>query len=101
MKKQFFFEFEDGSAKSTGHRWDGMTSDFYTGDEVLQVVEGGDSPFISGNSAGLVALGKLLIQIGMSDYRDGYHVHIYEDFDADKPEIIAIGVSNSKPEPLR
>jgi hypothetical protein len=47
------------------------------------------------NSAGQVALGKFLIQIGMSDYRDGYHVHIHEDFNADKPEIMAIGVNNT------
>ncbi len=96
MKKQFIFEFEDGSAKSTGQRWDGMTTDFYSGDEVLQVLGGADAvPFISGNSAGLIALGKFLIQIGMSNYRDGYHVHIYEDFNADKSEIMAIGVNNS------
>jgi hypothetical protein len=31
----------------------------------------------------------------MSDYKDGYHIHIYEDFNADKPEIMIIGVSNS------
>ena len=96
MKKQFTFEFEDGSAKSTGQRWDGMTTAFYSGDEVLRLSDDGNTPpFISGNSAGLVALGKFLIQMGMSDYRDGYHVHISEDFDADKPEIMAIGVNNT------
>jgi hypothetical protein len=52
-------------------------------------------PLISGNSAGLVALGKFLIQIGLSEYKNGYHVHIYEDFNADKPEIIVIGINNS------
>jgi hypothetical protein len=40
MKKQLIFEFEDGSAKSTGQRWDSMTTNFYTGDEVLQVFGG-------------------------------------------------------------
>jgi hypothetical protein len=96
MKKQFIFDFEDGSAKSTGQRWDCMSTNFYSGDEVLRISGGGDTvPFISGNSSGLVALGKLLIQIGMSEYRDGYHVHIYEDFNADKREIVVIGVNNS------
>jgi hypothetical protein len=96
MKRQLVFEFEDGSAKSTGERWDGMTTDFYTGDEALTIFGGGDTvPFISGNSSGLIALGKLLIQMGMSDYRDGFHSHIYEDFNADKPEIIVIGVKNA------
>ena len=96
MKKHFIFEFEDGSAKATGQRWDGMSTNFYSGDEVLQISGGGDTvPLLSGNSAGLVALGKFLIQIGMSEYKNGYHVHIYEDFNADKPEIIVIGINNS------
>jgi hypothetical protein len=53
-------------------------------------------PFISGNSPGLIALGKLLIQMSMSDYKDGYHDHIYEDFNAEKLEIMVIDVNNSK-----
>lgn len=95
MKKQFIFEFEDGSAKATGNRWDGMSTDYYSGDELLKISGGGDTvPFISGNSSGLVALGKFLLQIGMSEYRDGFHVHIYEDFNADRPEILIVGVNN-------
>ncbi len=97
MKKQLLFEFEDGSAKATGDRWDGMSTDYYLGDELLKVSGRGDTvPFISGNSSGLIALGKFLIQIGMSEYRDGFHVHLYEDFDADKPEILIVGVNNAK-----
>jgi hypothetical protein len=96
MKKQLIFEFEDGSAKATGNRWDGISTDYYSGDEILKVSVGDDTvPFISGNSAGLVALGKFLVQIGMSEYREGFHVHIYEDFNADKPETLIVGVNNS------
>jgi len=98
MKKQLIFEFEDGSAKATGNRWASMSTNFYSGDELLKVSGGSDSvPFISGNSSGLVALGKFLIQIGMSEYKDGFHVHIYEDFNADKPELLIVGLNNSKP----
>ena len=98
MKKQLVFEFEDGSAKATGNRWDGMSTDYYSGDEVLKIFDGGnDIPFISGNSSGFVALGKFLIQMVMSEYRDGFHIHIYEDFNADKPEILIIGVNGSNP----
>lgn len=95
MKKQFLFEFEDGSAKATGDQWDGMSTS-YSGDELIKIFGGADNvPFISGNSSGLVKLGELLIQIGLSEYRDGYHVHVYEDFDQDKPEILVVGVNNS------
>ena len=96
MKKQFIFEFEDGSAKVTGDRHDSMSTDYYSGDEILRISGGGDTvPFVSGNSSGLIALGKFLIQIGMSEYRDGFHVHIEEDFNADRPEILIVGVNNS------
>ena len=73
-----------------------MSTDYYSGNEILKIFGGGETvPFISGNSAGLVTLGKYLIQIGMSEYKDGFHVHISEDFDSDKPEILVVGVNNS------
>lgn len=64
------FEFEDGSANATGNSWDSMSTDFYSGDESLAIFDGGGDkiPFIAGNSSGLIALGKFLIQMGMSDY---------------------------------
>jgi hypothetical protein len=73
-----------------------MSTD-YSGDELLKVSSRENTvSFISGNGSGLVTLGKFLIQIGMSEYRGGYHVHIYENFDAGRSEILIVGVNNSK-----
>ena len=96
MKKQVILEFEDESAKATGNRHDAITQ-VLSEDELLKRVSdyGDAAPFISGNSSGLVALGKLLIQMGMSEYGDGFHVHIYEDFNSDKSEILVVRVDNS------
>jgi hypothetical protein len=33
--------------------------------------------------------------MGMSEYHDGYHVHVYQDFHADKPEVLIVSVHNS------
>lgn len=94
MKKQFSFEFEDGSAKATGARSDGMATS-YSGDELIKVFQGPEGvPFISGNGPGLIKLGEMLIQIGMSEYLNGFHVHVYEDFDADKSQALIVGISN-------
>jgi hypothetical protein len=96
MKKTFLFEFEDGSAKATGNKWDGMSISYAEGHNVIKVFGQADGvPTISGNSSGLLTLGQMLIQMGMSEYRDGYHIHIYEDFHADKPEILIVSVHNS------
>jgi hypothetical protein len=96
MTKRLIFDFEDGSANATGNRYDGMSTNYYSGDEVLKISGGGDTlPFIAGNSSGLVTLGKFLIQMGMSEYRDGFHIHIHEDFNEDKPETLIVGINNS------
>jgi hypothetical protein len=93
MKKTFVFEFEDGSAKATGNRWDGMSMSYADGDHTLHVSSEVDGiPTISGNSSGLISLGRLLIQMGMSEYQDGYHVHVYQDFHA---EVLIVSVHNS------
>jgi hypothetical protein len=93
MKKRFVVEFEDGSAKATGRKNDGIIMS-YSGDELIRCFEVDGTPFISGNSAGLVKLGELLIQLGKSEYMSGFHLHIQEDFNADKKEIVIIGVQS-------
>jgi len=94
MIKKHLVEFADGSAKATGARNDGISTS-YSGTEVLRSFEVDGIPFISGNSAGLVKLGEILIQIGMSEYQNGFHLHIREDFESDKDEMFIVGLSIS------
>ncbi|MFY9745090.1 MAG: hypothetical protein WA891_11875 [Acidobacteriaceae bacterium] len=95
MKKRFVIEFEDGSAKATGKKHDGITYPC-SGDERLYLIHVEGVPFISGNSQGLVTLGTVLIQIGTGDYKGGFHVHLREDFDGDKNGILIVGLDGHK-----
>jgi hypothetical protein len=96
MKKRFVVEFEDGSAAATGERNDGISIEYSdSGDERLKRFDLDGVPFVAGNRAGLLTLGKLLIQLGASEYKTGFHLHLREDFDADKPEILILGVDGS------
>ncbi len=65
------------------------------GDELLRRFEVDGIPYFFGNSAGLVRLGEILIQIGLSGYKDGFHLHLHEDFDSEKNEIAVVGVNHS------
>jgi hypothetical protein len=98
LKKSHLVEFLDGSAKATGRRNDDISSS-YSGEESLSRFEVDGVSCISGNSAGLVKLGELLIQIGLSEYENGFHLHIREDFDADKSEILIVGLNNPNSTP--
>lgn len=94
MKKSHLVEFSDNSAKVTGAKNDSISTS-YSGDEKLSRFEVNGVPFISGNSEGLVKLGELLIQVGLSDYGNGFHLHLNKDFDSDKDEILIISVDRS------
>jgi hypothetical protein len=94
MAKTHLVEFIDGSAKATGAPNDGISMSC-TGNELLRRFEVDGIPYFYGNSAGLVKLGEILIRIGLSEYRDDFHLHIREDFDSDKDEIVIVGVNNS------
>jgi hypothetical protein len=93
MIRKYLVEFEDKSASAAGARNDGISIS-YSGDELLRRTEVDKVPFISGNSAGLVKLGEMLIQIALSGYKSGFHIHINEDFDERKDAILIVGRSD-------
>ncbi len=94
MKKSHLVEFTDDSAKVTGAKHDSISISC-AGGERLSRFEVSGVPFISGNSDGLVKLGELLIQVGLSDYRSGFHLHINKDFDSDQDEVLIIGLDRT------
>ncbi len=95
MAKTYLVEFVDGSAKANGTQHDGISISYSDDETRLRMFDVNGVPYIHGNSAGLVKLGEILIQIGLSEYKDGFHLHLREDFDADKEEIVILGVKNS------
>ena len=66
-----------------------------SGEESLRRFEVDGVPFISGNEDGLTKLGELLIRIAKSNYKSGFHLHIRENFDGHKEEILIIGIDHS------
>lgn len=83
MKREFYFEFKDESSESILEYESGLS------DRVTTVIERG-VPILSANREGLLSLARILIQMAMGSYRNGYHVHVPENFDPDRPECVQV-----------
>jgi hypothetical protein len=85
MKRRFEFEFEDESKINT------ISFEYCEAvDEKFSVlVEDGVSVLYANRSA-LVALAKTFIKMAQCPYPEGFHVHLEEDFDGDKPEALRV-----------
>ena len=85
MKQRFEFEFEDESESGT------ISFDYDPSDDEKMGVSIEDGvPVIYANRAALLVLAKTLIKMAVSRYPDGFHVHLEEDFNADRPEILRV-----------
>jgi len=85
MKRQFEFEFEDESQTNTiSFEYNELVN------EKLNVsVEAGVAA-IYANREALLVLRKTLITMAICPYQDGFHIHLEEDFDGDKPEALRV-----------
>lgn len=45
-------------------------------------------PVLSANSQAFLALAKIFIKMAVCDYKEGFHLHLPKDFDADEQEVI-------------
>ena len=97
MKKLFHFEFEDMSAAGSNRRHDGIAYEYSDREDEqfrFEIVDG--APFVVANSSGLLMLAKIFATVGLGEYKDGFHVHLYEDFNPDSPEVLSVVVNNEK-----
>jgi hypothetical protein len=90
-KVMFQIEFDDESASATGRKNDRLS--YQVSEEAhlsLKLVDG--SPFLFGNRPGFLSLAKILVKIGLSEYKEGFHVHLRRDFsdDAEQPDAMTI-----------
>lgn len=85
MKRRFEFEFEDQSQAGT-ISFDYSDSD----DERLSVLIEEGVSVLYANRAALLVLAKTLIKMATCQYTDGFHVHLNEDLDAEKPERLRV-----------
>jgi hypothetical protein len=62
----------------------------------FEVVDG--IPYIVANKQGILALAKLLITIGAAQHPEGFRLHLREDFDGERDEILRIRLEDGKAE---
>jgi len=90
-KKEFHIEFDDESASATGKKNDRLSYEILEDAHLrLELVEG--APFLLGNRSGFLSLARMLVKMGLSEYKDGFHVHLRQDFsgEAELPDALTI-----------
>ncbi len=65
--------------------------------EKLRVEVIDNLPYIVANQAGMLALAKLLVTIGAGCRYEGFHLHLREDFDGGRDEVLRIRLEESEP----
>lgn len=53
-------------------------------------------PVVYANREALILLAKTCIKLSVCEYRDGFHVALNEDLDADKPERLRIVLNETE-----
>lgn len=86
-EKKFEYEFKDESPRGITFEYDESM-----GDESLEVIKTEDQVGIHLNKAGCLVLAKALIKMAYCDYEEGFHFHLNEDFDGEKPQVLWVGV---------
>jgi hypothetical protein len=88
--KSFTYQFRDSSPRS-------ITYECGETERLITSVEDG-VPFVYANRAGMLTLAKLLIQLSLGEYKNGFHVHLRTDFsdDAAKPDVLTILLNESE-----
>ncbi len=91
MKRQFEFEFEDESQTNTIS----FEHNELVNEKLTVSVEAGVA-VIYANRQALLVLGKTLIKMAICPYHDGFHIHLEEDFDGDKPEALRVIINDAQ-----
>ncbi|HID99942.1 MAG TPA: hypothetical protein EYP59_06600 [Thiotrichaceae bacterium] len=90
MRRVFNYEFEDESKQSTIY----FEYDEEIEEKLVVKFEGG-IPVLYGNKQAFLLLAKTFSKLSSCDYRNGFHLHINTDFDADEAEAIRVVLNNS------
>lgn len=94
--RQVIIEFNDQSSKTTGQPYDSISYGLYAGDERLRVEMIDGVPMVWGNPSGLKKVAEILLQIATSPYRPGFHIHLYENLNANRNDALGIGLRKSE-----
>jgi len=83
MAKSFTYTFEDESAENT------LTFECSDSEHLKLNVEDGVAVLYA-TKAALNTLARIFAKMSMSDYKDGFHLHVNEDFDSERPEALRV-----------
>jgi hypothetical protein len=87
MQKKFVYEYESDPQNR-------ITFDYSPeADEKLSSSASDDGPVLYMNRPGMLTLAKILIKMAEGDYKEGFHVHLRQDFNADLPERLTVILS--------
>jgi hypothetical protein len=92
MKREFHFEFDDESrnqALTYEAAADGT-------DRLMTTVDNG-VPTLLGNPSGFLVLARVLIQMALGDYKNGFHLHLQQGYDPEKPDCLTIMLDRTEP----
>ena len=91
MKLEFNYQFEDESDESTiSFEYDEEI------EEYLSIRIEGGVPVLYANKSAFKLLAKTFAKLSLGNYKDGFHLHLNTDFDADETVAIRI-VLDKKP----
>jgi hypothetical protein len=85
MNKTFKFEFPEEDAKSLTYECDET-------ERLVSKVEEG-VPVVYLNRPAMITLAKILIQMALGKYQEGFHLHLHEDFNSDARDQLTIVLS--------
>ena len=55
-------------------------------------------PYIVANQSGMLALAKLLVTMGAGSHSEGLRLHLREDFDGERDEVLRIRLEQGTPQ---
>ncbi len=98
MKRKFEFEFTDCPSKAE------ITFDYNAEmDEEMEVVIEQGTTIMYANRQAYLALAKAFIRMALSEYPDGFHFHLGQNFDGDREDAMRfhLVVDSAFSHPLR
>jgi hypothetical protein len=94
-KKTFTYEFENEAPNRISFEYSPEA------DEKLETSVQGEEVVLYLNKPGMLTLAQTLIKIAEGDYKEGFHVHLRKDFNADLPDRLTVILSPDDAPPYK
>ena len=85
--KRFLYEFEQDAPNRISFEYSPNA------DEKLEATSENGTATLYLNRPAMLTLARTLIKMADGDYREGFHVHLHRDFNADLPDCLTVVLS--------